>query len=343
MGVKVRKRMRAKKEALFLDIYHQGKRKFEYLGLFLTDDKSHNRDVMKLAEMQRAKRELDLQYADFGFVSDTRKKENFVEYFDKLVKARTADRSSWACTLKKLKTFSDGNIRFDHITPEWLEDFQKYLLSEISQITAWHYYSNIRHALNRATREKIINTNPCTLIKGIKKPEVKREYLTIDEIKTLSKTECGNKEIKDAFLFSCFTGLRLSDVRSLKWNNIVGDRIEFTQQKTRSIEYLPLSKTALQIVTEKKTINSEKEYVFDLPDKTVIWGNIKRWVEKAKINKRVSFHTGRHSFATMALTEGVDLYTVSKLLGHKDISTTQIYAKIVDSKKLEAVNKLPVL
>lgn len=224
-----------------------------------------------------------------------------------------------------------------------MENFQKFILSEVSEVTAWHYYSNIKFALNKAENQKIINKNPAKLVNNIKKPETKREYLTIKEVKKLANTHCSNQEVKDAFLFSCFTGLRYSDVVNLTWDNIVNDKIEFKQKKTGGVEYLPISQTAKDILAKRKSTKNKSDIIFDVPTKVGMFKHIKKWVKAAGIKKRVSFHTARHTFATMALTQGVDLYTVSKLLGHKDIATTQVYAKIVDQKKSDAVNKLPVL
>jgi len=344
MSVKLRKRKRqGNRYSLYLDVYYNGKRKSKHIGLFIKNGDPNNKAILEIAERKRAEWELELQYDDFGFTSDKKKKGNFVEYFEKLVNERPSDRSSWSCTLKKLKTFTKDNIRFDQITPEWLENFQKFLLSEVSEVTAWHYYSNIKFALNKAENQKIINKNPAKLVNNIKKPETKREYLTIKEVKKLANTDCSNQEVKDAFLFSCFTGLRYSDVVSLTWNNIVNDKIEFKQKKTGGVEYLPISQTAKEILAKRKSTKNKSVIIFDVPTKVGIFKHIKKWVKAADIKKRVSFHTARHTFATMALTQGVDLYTVSKLLGHKDIATTQVYAKIIDTKKQEAVDKLPLL
>jgi len=342
MGVKVRKRKcEGKRYSLYLDIYMNGKRESKHLGLFIKNGDPNNKAILAIAEKKRAERELELQYENFGYVSEKRRKGNFVEYFEKLVNERPTDRSSWSCTLKKLKTFTKDHIPFNQITTEWLEGFQKFLLNEVSEITAWHYYSNVKYALNKAYHQNIIPSNPSQFVKGIKKPETKREYLTIKEVKKLANTYCSNQVVKDAFLFSCFSGLRYSDVVSLTWDNIVNDKIEFKQKKTGGVEYLPISQTAKEILAKRKSIKNKSDFIFDVPTKVGIFKHIKKWVKAAGIKKRVSFHTARHTFATMALTQGVDLYTVSKLLGHKDIATTQVYAKIVDQKKDDAVNKLP--
>jgi len=346
MSIKLRKRKRSNNTySLYLDIYHNGQRKTEYLGLYLTEDKISNKSTQQLAENIRAKRQLELQNQSYGFTSETRRKENFVIYFERLVNLRPADRGSWICTLKMLKTFTSGSIAFQNITPEWLEIFKKHLLDNLSQITAWNYYSNIKYALNKAVKEKIIHSNPCLLVDNIKKPETKREYLIFEEVQKLMNTKCGNENVKDAFIFCCFTGLRISDVINLEWKNIKDNQIQFIQKKTSNIQYLPLSKTAQSILEKRKEkdVQAEDKTIFNLPNKVVCWEQIKNWVKAAKIEKRVSFHTARHTFATLSLTYGTDLYTVSKLLGHKDISTTQIYAKIIDKKLEEAVNNLPTL
>jgi len=166
--------------------------------------------------------------------------------------------------------------------------------------------------------------------------------LTIQEVRKLNRNVCGNKDVKDAFIFSCFTGLRYSDVLNLKWSNIKKDKIEFIQKKTGGVEYLPIAEEAKKIL-KKKAKSKSNESVFHLPKKPVIWEHIQNWKKAAEIDKKVSFHTARHTFATLSLTMGTDLYTVSKLLGHKSISTTQVYAKIIDKKKVQAINKLPSL
>jgi len=346
MSVKLRKRQRESGNySLYLDVYHKGKRHYEFLNLFLTNDRLGNKEILKLAESIRAKRQLELQNDEYGFISSHKKEANFVDYFEKIVNERPPDRSSWHCTLKKLKKFTSGYIRFSDIDENWLKDLQSLFLKEVSQNTAWHYYSNIKYALNRAVKEKIINSNPTSFVKNIKKPDVKREYLSLDEIKILINADCANNEVKQAFLFSCFTGLRFSDVRKLKFSDIKDNTIDYRQKKTKSLEYLPLSQTALNILKERIPNSSDdvEKLIFNLPTLSRVAFHVKHWTKKAKINKRITFHCARHTFATLSISHGVDLYTVSKLLGHKDIQTTQVYAKIIDSKKQEAVDKLPII
>ena len=165
--------------------------------------------------------------------------------------------------------------------------------------------------------------------------------MTIDEIKKLIATPMENENIKDAYLFSCFCGLRFSDIKGLKWENIFCDsgqyRLQVVMQKTKAPIYLPLSSEALKWLPVRNGKGAD-EKVFSLPSNNMVNLLIKPWAKAAGITKHFTFHTARHSFATMMLTLGADLYTTSKLLGHVDVRMTQVYAKIVNKKKDEAVN-----
>jgi integrase len=177
----------------------------------------------------------------------------------------------------------------------------------------------------------------------IPKTEVHKEFLTLPELKALKNTACENGQTKNAFLFSCFTGLRYRDIESLHFEDIREGYLHFRQQKTKGYERIKLSQNALEIISRQREINGGEGTVFRLLFSTTTQKHINQWVEDAGINKHITWHSGRHTFATLALTHDIDLYTVSKLLGHKEIKTTQIYAKLVDKKKDEAIDKLPVI
>lgn len=164
----------------------------------------------------------------------------------------------------------------------------------------------------------------------------------------MSYTECLNSEVKRAFLFACYTGLRFSDLKKLTWGKIQPEngrhKLQYRQKKTGGFEYFPLSETANKLLKDDSNIiNFPNKQVFKLPVLRYYNYVLKQWAKKAGIGKHLSSHVARHTFATLALTNGVDLYTVSKLLGHRDIAATQIYAKIIDKKKEEAVDMLPPL
>ncbi len=201
----------------------------------------------------------------------------------------------------------------------------------------------MRAALHEAFKEGIIQRNPADLIEGVKPGEPQREFLTLDELQDLANTECELPIMKKAFLFSALTGLRWSDIQKLTWSEVqhskeIGNYIRFRQKKTKGAETLPISEQALQLLG-KRTSPADRVFV---GLKYSAWHNLKlqQWVMKAKITKSISFHCARHTYATLQLTLGTDIYTVSKLLGHKDLKTTQIYAKIIDEKKKEAANRI---
>ena len=170
--------------------------------------------------------------------------------------------------------------------------------------------------------------------------------MTIEELKRLIGTECKYEIMKQAFLFSCLCGLRVSDIRKLKWSDLQKSgeriRIEIKMQKTKEPLYLPISDEALKWLPQQNEAKGD-DLIFPLTHEGTINKILQKWAKDAGVIKHISFHVARHTHATMMLTLGADLYTVSKLLGHKNIATTQIYAKIVDKKKEEAISLIPNL
>jgi integrase len=341
---------------LYLDFYDHGRRRLEYLKLYLSGNPKRDKRTRDLAEDILAKRRLEYVQGEWGFPSPTRQKDDFLAYCGKIGQTKRAlnSRLVWRSAIKQLESFSRGALPFDRLTAEYVRSFRDHLVSKLKQNSAGVYLARIQTALHQAVRDKILTRNPGDGI-GIKKQETRREFLTLKELKELERTECGNRAVKDAFMFSAFCGLRYSDVRALTWEKVhkAGPHysIDFITVKTGTPERLPLCRQAGLILGSQKgreyspnvTGEANPEAVFKLPAQQSIDKAIKRWVKRAGIQKRVSFHTARHSFATMGISYGMDIYTMSKLLGHKDLSTTQIYAKIIDKKKEEAVDLIPSL
>ena len=209
------------------------------------------------------------------------------------------------------------------------------------------YFKLLSTALNKAVEAGKMTSNPMASINrrkilgDVQSPE--RVYLTGDELQKLSSTPCRRSDVRRAFLFSCMCGLRWSDVKALTWGEVKqsGESfwIETRMVKTQQMLYLPLSQDAIALTPERNDA-PDSAHVFVLPTLDCAESVIAQWVKDAGINKHITFHCARHTFATLLLTMGGDLYTTSKLLGHKNISTTQVYAKIVDEKKTQAVNLL---
>jgi len=205
------------------------------------------------------------------------------------------------------------------------------------------YYGKIRAALKEAVREGIIEKSPTDRVRAPKEAETQKEFLTLEELRAVANTPCEIPILKQAFVFSALTGLRFSDLQKLKWcdiqhSDINGFYIRFQQKKTKSYETLPISKETFDLLEKEE---STSEYVFpNLEYSAVNNKKMRDWIVSAGVNKYITFHCARHTYATLQLSNGTDIYTVSKLLGHKNLQTTQIYAKIIDKKKIEAANKI---
>lgn len=336
-------------------------KEYEFLKLYLIPEtnplqKQINANTMKAANAIKAQRIIELANGKAGIKDSQQGKMLFVDWID-YYKTLKADKSKGLLyqidECKRIVIgYSGEKTRLRDVDVEYCRGFINYLTNVHTTSTGKHYekvsaqniYRIFSRALNAAVKRDLIPINPCSKLGDEDKidvPPSKRTYLTIDEVKTLIDTPCRSEEIKRAYLFSAFCGLRISDVCRLRWADIVVEngktKVELVQKKTGNPLYLPLSQQALCWLPERgKKANSEA--IFTLPTECPINDTLREWATAAGINKNVTFHTSRHTFATMMLTLGADLYTTSKLLGHSDVKTTQIYAKIVDKKKEEAVS-----
>ena len=367
MKVHLKKRLSKKtgKISLYLEIYkgyikEEGKikhiRDYEYLDYFLYEkpknqvEKQHNAEHLKFAEAVRAQRFLEIQNGTYGFNNVHLLNANFIEYFKKLVEERkesSGNYANWDSALKQLVKYAGKIVLFKNVTIEFCEGFKEFLLTNktktgkpLAKNSVISYLNKLKAALNQAFDDKIINENPAKRIKNIKADESSREYLTKEEVEALIETDCRYEVLKRAFLFSCFTGMCWSDVNKLTWKDVQRFenryRIHFTQKKTRGVEYLDIPDIALKYMGEKGEPD-EKVFV-GLKYSAYMNTALARWVLKAGITKTITFHCARHTFATFLLTKGVEIYTVSKMLGHRELKTTQVYAKIIDQKKREAAS-----
>ncbi|MDY3520586.1 site-specific integrase [Riemerella anatipestifer] len=355
---------RVRMNTFYLKYYNENTKEctYESLKLQIFDkpknqiERDYNRDIIRLAEAIRSEKILDIQNGRFGFVSSSNGKVGFLGYFEQLVTKKydvNGTYGNWKSTLKHLKKYCNGReIAISKVDEDFLEGFKNYLLNEkisdrntkLAQNTALSYFNKVRAALKEAHRNKLIADNPTTRVRSIKEEETNRQYLILEEIQKLVNTECDNSLLKRAFLFSCMTGLRFSDIENLKWKNVnydenTGWTLNFVIKKTKAIEYLPINEQAIKLIGEK---GKDEEKVFEgLIYSAYNNKKLRKWIAKAGIDKHITFHSARHSFATLQLTMDTDIYTVSKLLGHKNVKTTEIYAKVIDKKKINAVLKIP--
>lgn len=372
MKVHLRKRKQSKSNSisLYLEIYKgytydadnrlKTIRDYEYLNLYLIDnpkspiDKHHNKETLLLAESIKAKRELEIKNGQYGFANEFKQSTNFIDFFSDLMEKRKESKGNygnWDSSLKHLKRFAGSKVLFRDIDHSFCENFRDYLRDtatksngeKLSSSSVSSYFNKFRASLKEAVKKKIILSNPALDVTNPKVVENKREYLTLDELKQLVKTDCRYDVLKRAFIFSCLTGLRWSDINNLKWSEVKESsdecKIVFNQQKTKGLQYLDLSEQARSYLGVRQ--ESDDRVFTGLKYSSFMNLELSKWVLRAGITKDITFHCGRHTFAVLQLTLGTDIYTVSKLLGHSEIKTTQVYANIIDEKKREAVNKIP--
>lgn len=284
---------------------------------------------------------------------------NFIEYFQKTAVQRHKRSSqsiivNWNRVCELLKLYADGDsILFSQINLKFTEGFRRFLLTApcggnkkgtVSQNTAATYFSIFKAALKQSFVDGYLTTDLSTKVKGIQEQESRREHLTVEELNTLAATDCDRPILKRAALFSALTGLRHCDIQKLRWSEVQKDgenyRLNFTQQKTKGVEYMPISEQAYSLCGEPQA--PEKLVFEDLPDPSWISKPLERWIKSAGITRRITFHCFRHTYATLQLAGGTDIYTVSKMLGHTNVRTTQVYAKVVDEKKEKATDVIKI-
>ena len=362
-------RIRTKKladgsESYYLDIYTDGKRSYEFLKLYRLPEinarvKEQNKATLAAVETIKSQRIIELTHNKAGLKNTSARSKilltDWMQTFYDDQKRRGVRGVKLLGTVSRLITTYIGKnkVRMGDIDKEFCIGFIRWLQSDYK--TTWgnplspksmsDYVGYFSTALNAAVRADIIPENPfmsLTPTERIKVPESKREFLTVDEIKTLIATECPREDVKRAYLFACYCGLRLSDVYALKWKDLSQDgeqwRASVVMQKTMTPIFLPLSGQAVKWLPERGEAKDDENVFEGLIAEPNINKVLAKWTKAAGITKKITYHTSRHTFATMMLTLGADLYTTSKLLGHSNVKTTQIYAKIVDSKKVEAVN-----
>ena len=332
--------------SLYLDIYHGGVRTYEYLKLYLVKekgrkDKEKNRQTMALAEAICAKRLVEVRNGQYGFKS--RETVNLLEYVQRIIESKKGStRRRYSALQGILQGWCRPSMTLEDVNATWFTAFLSKLEKQrYARNTMAVYVATFRYIINQACREGLLSSNPIAGVKGIGYEETNRVYLTVEEVRKLVETPCDNDVTKRAFLFGCLTGLRNCDIRALTWADVHEQdgytRIIFRQAKTKGQEYLDISKQAVALMGER---GSDDTPVFPLMHWSSVRKQLTAWGKRAKINKHVTFHTSRHTFAVMML--GVtDIYTVSKLLGHRELSTTQVYAHVIDKAKREAVDNIP--
>ncbi|QCO45886.1 MULTISPECIES: site-specific integrase [Elizabethkingia] len=339
-------------------------REFEYLKLYLNaepqnaKEKKDNKETLELAENILAIRKTNYIQGKFDIKSTTKSKRTFLNYFAEIMEEKQKQDSSnnygnWFSTFQHLKKIISPNMTFEEVDETFIKKVRNYIDYDarsksdlpLSQNSKYSYFNKFKAALRSAFDDGYLSINYATKIKSFDQAESQREYLTFEELQSLSKSPCKYEILKRAFIFSCLTGIRWSDINAMTWSEVRDEgensRINFRQEKTDGVEYLYISKQARDLLSERQ---SPEERVFKGLKYSMTYNTeIVRWCNRAGIFKHITFHSARHTNAVLLLEGGADIYTVSKRLGHREIRTTAIYAKIVDKKMKEAAEMIPEL
>ena len=354
--------------SLYLDMYHKGNRKKEGLKLYIIPEttpaaKLQNKNTRKLAEQVKAQRILDIQkdgLVDWEKLKKSRTTlvswlEDFVTCEEQLSPSGVISKRNAKVRVEEyLTSIGKPDLLLSDVDREFCRGFVAFLRTckshrgkgTISDTTARLLMSRVAAAMNKAVVEGLIPSNPFRALEANEKPKVaasRREFLTVEELKVLINTPCRCDIVKRAFLFSCFTGLRYSDMKSLLWSEVhtaadgKTQYIEHRQVKTKKTVTIPLSEEALRWMPPQEEGKDKVFHGLKVSTSTVE-AVLKEWMKDCKIDKHITYHCSRHTAATTLLTLGANLYVVSKLMGHSSIQMTEVYAKIVDQKKVETMN-----
>lgn len=367
------KQLKNGNQSIYLARWNGGKWEYEFLKeLYIIPertpaDKKANAGTMEIANAIKAQKIVELKNAAHGFSMNAgRSKVNVIDYIKaiadkKRIKAGGNKRGAYQGYMslaRHIESYSGTKTTFKQIDKKYCEGFLNYLTTAtnlnrgqgntpLNENTRYWYMKQFEVVLNAAIADEVTNLNPFKQIKpDIKPARHKGEicYLTLNEVKALERTDCYNPAVKQAFLFSCYTGLRFSDVCNLTWDKLQKDSndgtfINFVQKKTGKQEYLPIPQKALNNMPDKAEATDDNR-VFKLQSGGFVNLQLRQWAALAGVKKHIHFHVARHTYATLLLSLEVPIETVSKNLGHSDIQTTQIYAKVVNAAQRAAVDKL---
>ena len=343
-------------KSAYLYWYKNKKHLWESTKLFIyiieenKEMKNHNRDVHIKLDILRGRREDEYFKDEIDEATSFKllKNKNFYVYFENYLSTYTKeDLRVMKALEKKLKKFSPEFLPFKEIDENFCIQFKDFLSENMSGESPQTYFARFKKVITFATREGYFKNSPVQYIKNTSKNEsIRKEVLSFNEVNKLFNTLCGNEMVKRAFLFSCNTGIRIGDLRKLKWESIKSNnQLVFSQSKTQTSSQsagrvsMELNENALKALPNKEN----SELIFKLPSSNAVNKVLKNWAKKAGIEKHLTFHCARHTFGTTLVATENDIYTISQLMGHSSLKHTTKYLRASEPLKRRAVNSIPTM
>lgn len=365
MGVALRwKTYKNGTKQAYIDIYiDKNNRKREFLDVRIAKNEKVT-EKKKLAEKIKNQREREIIHNKYNLIDEKKSDSCFLIYcqtflegytkaskrkyrysydkfLDYLLDKGIISKINHGKTLHEITT-ANKRLPFKNLNFNLAQGFWDYLTSSKSGLsgeTPYDYFKRIRSILNRAEKSNYIVKNPFNEV-SINKPKnrLSKQILSIEELQKLASTECGNNQVKKAFLFACYTGLGYAELKKLKWSQIDNNRLITQRAKNENPVSFQLSPFALKLIGKPKGRN---ELIFNLPSDTTMNNTIDRWVKKAEIDKHITTYCARHSFAVINLINGQNLKTISKLMGHSSTVPTNVYLNYLEEEKDKAMESMP--
>ena len=331
-------------------IRHEGLNIYIYANPKNERERNFNATMSEKAEAIRCRRFESIVNDRYDFFDRHKLKADFLEYYRKQLRKHD---QKWEFVYHHFYNFVHGKCTFEEIDIDLCNKFREYLLNakqlrrdgHISKNSASGYWSTFRGLLKILYRNRLIKTNINDFLDKIETEDTPKDYLSVEELYKLAETPCKKPILKTAALFSCLTSLRISDILSLQWHEIVdfaagGKCVHTITQKTKTEDIIPISDEALQLIgySPEKT-----GLVFKGLKRSWTQQPMKEWIREAGITKNITFHSYRRTYATLQGAAGTDIRTIQSNMAHKSITTTQRYMKVVDSNKREASNRISLI
>ena len=331
-------------------IRHEGLNIYIYANPKNERERNFNATMSEKAEAIRCRRFESIVNDRYDFFDRHKLKADFLEYYRRQLRKHD---QKWEFVYHHFYNFVHGKCTFEEIDIDLCNKFREYLLNakqlrrdgRISKHSASGYWSTFRGLLKILYRNQLIKTNINDFLDKIETEDTPKDYLSVEELYKLAETPCKKPILKTAALFSCLTSLRISDILSLQWHEIVdfaagGKCVHTITQKTKTEDIIPISDEALQLIgySPEKT-----GLVFKGLKRSWTQHPMKEWIRKAGITKNITFHSYRRTYATLQGAAGTDIRTIQSNMAHKSITTTQRYMKVVDSNKREASNRISLI